>query len=133
MPDLIVLAFLWVLRLLLPAHGKHRAPDARAPQEAPVICGWRKPFGAHLLVRTMPLPEPSRLVPRYLEAWEQTPNDEKTAVLTQQAEKQAARWEKIKQRERRAAAFAAAADLPDPLHYLDDVTDADRVLVGAVA
>nr|BEK66799.1 hypothetical protein KPHV_40260 [Kitasatospora purpeofusca] len=127
MTQLIVLAFLWVLRLLLPAHGEHRA---QAPQEAPAICGWHRPIPAHLLARTMPLPEPARLVPRYLEAWEQTSDAVKAAVLAEHAEAQAERWEQIK---RRAAAFAAETDLPDPLHWLDDVTTPDRVLAGACA
>ncbi|MFD7584166.1 hypothetical protein ACFV84_01835 [Kitasatospora sp. NPDC059811] len=131
MTQLIVLAFLWALRLLLPARGEHRAaPVPQKPQEAPVICGWQRPMPVHLLVRTMPLPEPSRIVPLYLVAWERTPDDEKTAVLEQQAAEQAEHWEKIR---RRAAAFAAQVDLPDPLHWLDDVTTADRVLTGAVA
>ncbi|AUY52313.1 hypothetical protein [Streptomyces sp. CB01881] len=133
MTQLIVLATVWVLRWLLPARGEHRAPDAQVPPTPPVICGWRKPFGAHLLIRTMPLSEPPRLVPRYLEAWEQTPDGEKTAVLQRQAKEQAPCWEKIRQRERQAAAFAAEAGLPDPLHYLGDATNKNRVLVGAVA
>ncbi|MEV7772934.1 hypothetical protein [Kitasatospora sp. NPDC086791] len=130
MTDLIVLAFLWALRLLLPAQGQHRAPDTQAPQPR-VICGWRRPFGAHLLVRTMPVPEPSRLVPLYLEAWEQAPDDEKTAVLARQAEEQAERWEQTR---RRAAAFAAQLDLPDPSHWLDSITTGvPHTLAGAVA
>ncbi|MFJ3221681.1 hypothetical protein ACIPLC_37965 [Kitasatospora sp. NPDC086801] len=129
MTQLIVLAFLWALRLLLPAKGEHRSvPAAQAPQEAPAICGWRRPIPAHLLARTMPLPEPSRMVPLYLVAWERTPEAEKTAVLAQQATEQAEQW---KRTERRAAAFAAQLDLPDPLHWLDSVVTADRVLIGA--
>lgn len=34
------------------------------------------------------------------------------------------------QRERRAAAFAAQLDLPDPLHYLDDAIGSDGALIG---
>ncbi|MFJ6617219.1 hypothetical protein ACIQOW_06490 [Kitasatospora sp. NPDC091335] len=130
MTQLIVLAALWALRLLLPARGEHRAPNAQAPQEAPAICGWRRPFPAHLLIRSMPLPEPTRVVPLYLEAWEQIPDGEKAAVLKKQAAEQMEEWVKT---ERRTAAFAAQLDLPDPLHWLDDATTADRVLTGAVA
>ncbi|WP_329488000.1 hypothetical protein OG618_15515 [Kitasatospora sp. NBC_01246] len=130
MTQFIVLAFLWVLRLLLPACGEHRAPDVQAPQGARCICGWRRPFPAHLLVRTMPLPELPRLVPLYLEAWEQAPDDEKAAVRKRQAMEQAERWEQTR---RRAAAFAAQLDLPGPLHWLDDATDAHRVLAGVGA
>ncbi|MEU7096039.1 hypothetical protein [Kitasatospora aureofaciens] len=71
-----------------------------------------------------------RLIPQYLIKWEQTPEDEKAAVLTRQAQEQAGQWEKTRQRKRRAAAFAASAGLPDPLHYLDDVTDAHGALIG---
>ncbi|MEE1823273.1 hypothetical protein PUR61_13895 [Streptomyces sp. BE20] len=130
MTQLIVLAFLWALRLLLPARGGHRAPDARAAQDGRGICGWYRPFPVHLLVRNMPLPESSRLVPAYLEAWEQTPDSEKAAVLAQQAEEQAERW---RQTQRRAAAFAVQLDLPDPLYWPDDATTADRVLAGVGA
>ncbi|MEV7024421.1 hypothetical protein [Kitasatospora sp. NPDC093558] len=131
MAKLTVLVILWVLRRVLPARGEHRSIPIRPEhREAPAICGWHRPIPAHLLARTMPL-GPAPLVPRYLDAWEQTPPTEKVAVLKQQADTHAARWEKIRQR--RAAAFAAQLDLPDPLHWLDDATDGHGVLTGAGA
>ncbi|MBV6698506.1 hypothetical protein KV557_15440 [Kitasatospora aureofaciens] len=130
MAKLTVLVILWVLRRVLPARGEHRSVPIRPERrETPVICGWHRPIPAHLLARTMPL-DSLRLIPRYLVAWEETPADQKTAQLERHAKDRAAQWEKIQQRSRRAAAFAAQLDLPDPLHWLDNATDGHGVLTG---
>lgn len=84
MRDSIVRALLWALRILLPARGHHRSqhrPAVPAPQSAPpappapspfVICGPHKPIPAHVLARTMPIPDDTRpVVPLYLAMWEQ--------------------------------------------------------------
>ncbi|MEW1549325.1 hypothetical protein [Streptomyces tsukubensis] len=76
MRDSIARAFAWVLRLCLPARGRHRAPE---PPDPVVICAPRTPVPAHVLARTLPSPDPFRIPPymdpghveRRREAWKQ--------------------------------------------------------------
>ncbi|GHF37089.1 hypothetical protein [Streptomyces morookaense] len=86
MRDAIARALLWVLRLLLPAHGRHDgrrctpamvpvstapAPVPTPPTQSPyVICGGHKPIPPHHLARYILPPDTRPLVPRYLVAWE---------------------------------------------------------------
>lgn len=43
MRDAIARALIWVLRALLPAHGRHGAPDATTPRPEPVS-PWSRPW-----------------------------------------------------------------------------------------
>ncbi|MFE1960921.1 hypothetical protein [Streptomyces sp. NPDC059479] len=43
MRDSIARALVWVLRMVLPAKGDHRAPNAATPEPAPVRA-WSKPW-----------------------------------------------------------------------------------------
>ncbi|MFJ3220326.1 hypothetical protein ACIPLC_30950 [Kitasatospora sp. NPDC086801] len=122
MIQLIVLALLWALRLLLPARGKHRAPweqgeaaEQRPANTLPLCSGFRQPIPPHVIARTiMPEWEPVRM---HVIAHTEHYVTEAAAV-----------------RARRAAAFAAALDLPDPSHWLDTVvTGVPHTLAGAVA
>ncbi|PSJ29538.1 hypothetical protein B7P34_06625 [Streptosporangium nondiastaticum] len=85
MRDRIARALEWVLRLLLPTPGKHRAVYRSAPHvtpptdlskdnpspSRPVICAPRTPIPVHVLVRTMPIPPSTRpLVPLYMQHWQ---------------------------------------------------------------
>ncbi|WP_030057151.1 MULTISPECIES: hypothetical protein [Streptomyces] len=122
MTQLIVLAFLWALRALLPARGRHRTSwDQReaAPQRPantlPLCSGFRQPIPPHVIARTI-MPE-----------WE--PVRAHVIAHTEHYATEAAAT-----RARRAAAFAAALDLPDPEHWLDTVvTGVPHTLAGAVA
>lgn len=153
MRHLIALALLWALRLVLPARGQHR----RRPLA--VICGPTEPVQLTMPKRvicapTRPIPvldlretaqhQPSDLVPRYLVAFERMSPADRAAVTSRQAALSAKRWARVEQwaqqqetaaqRTRRAAAFAAQLDLPDPLHWLDSiVTGVPHTLAGAVA
>ncbi|MFJ1708585.1 hypothetical protein [Kitasatospora sp. NPDC088346] len=98
-----------------------------------IICASVRPISARELAATL-LDLPSRLVPRYLVAFERMTPAEQAAVRRRQEVESAKRWarveqwaqvlqdEKREQQRRRAAAFAAALDLPDPLHWLDELT-----------
>lgn len=89
MANVIVLAILWVLRLLLPAKGRHRTPDPRGE-----ICGWTHPIPVHVLARTVPLNGGDHeLIRPYVLAWER---------------------ERQRQEERRATLAAVVAGEPDP-------------------
>ncbi|MEU9608322.1 hypothetical protein [Streptomyces sp. NPDC048057] len=69
MRDLIVRACTWLLRLLVPARGRHRAP-ADSPRPAPVvICAPRTPIPVHVLARTMPPPPRTFRIPPYMGPW----------------------------------------------------------------
>ncbi|SOB83119.1 hypothetical protein SAMN06272789_3317 [Streptomyces sp. 1331.2] len=102
--------------------GQRRAPwdrDECTPQRPantlPLCSGIRQPIPPHVVART--------LMPK----WE--PVRPHVIAYTRQAADEAAR-----QRNRRAAAFATALDLPDPLHWLDTVTSGvPHTLAGAVA
>jgi hypothetical protein len=106
MRDTIACALTWVLRLLLPARGRHSAGHVLAhqappPQSAYVICGPTRPIPAHVLARTLPIPESTRpLVPLYLMAWEREQG-----------------FERRQQRERRRAGVAASMGYDYPYSY----------------
>ncbi|MFF2618116.1 hypothetical protein [Kitasatospora sp. NPDC058046] len=106
MTQLIVLAALWVLRLLLPAHGQHRAPQ---------------PFAAPMVPARLPVSEPSTPAP-----CEPTPEPERqymgplirphidhAAWLAELDEMQRDYNERQRQRERREALRAVARNRPD--------------------
>ncbi|WKK20981.1 hypothetical protein QZH56_18995 [Streptomyces olivoreticuli] len=116
MRDVIARLLTWVLRMLLPAHGRHsgtRPSTAQTPPTPPpyVICGPRKPTPPHVLARTMPIPEGTRpLVPLFIQEW-----------IKQEEERE-------RQRERCLAAVAASMgyDYPNP-----ETFDRVRVAVSA--
>lgn len=154
MRHLIARALRCTLCLVLPARGQHRRPRPLA-----VICGPTEPVQLAVPKRvicapTRPVPvlnlretihhQPSNLVPRYLAAYERMAPAERRAVEQRQAAESAERWARVEQwaqqteaatqRNRRAALFAAALDLPDPHHWLDSVTTGvPHTLAGAVA
>ncbi|WBP89598.1 hypothetical protein [Kitasatospora cathayae] len=94
------------------------APEPKTPALGTIpkhVIDWRQPLEG----------EANRIVRPYTpEAVEAPPQHPVTLVGTAPAKNV---------RERRAAAFAAQLDLPDPLHWLDDATTTDRVLTGAGA
>ncbi|GAB7185965.1 hypothetical protein ATKI12_5796 [Kitasatospora sp. Ki12] len=156
MRNLILGTLLRVCRFLLTPSGRHPATRGTiAPNPAPspmrANCAQNRPVPAHLLALTIPL-TPPRLIPPYLAAWEALPDETKEAQRQANVRTAWPRWEKVRHTElsrrlarpqraeqpsvmaaRRACAFAATLDLPDPVHYLDDATNADRELIGAVA
>lgn len=104
MRDTIARALTWVLRILLPAQGRHSAGhvlahQASTAQPAYVICGPTRPIPAHVLARTLPIPESTRpLVPLYMVVWERD-------------------FERRQQHERRRAAAAASMGHDYPYTY----------------
>ncbi|MEV7925277.1 hypothetical protein [Kitasatospora sp. NPDC088779] len=157
MRHLILAALLRACRLLLAPTGRRRAPGAAPAHTTPPAPAWadcsrNQPVPAHLLALTIPLP-PTRLIPPYLELWEALPENEKEAQRRARVREAWPQWVKIQRAElnrrvvraqerkgqpslvaaRRACAFAATLNLPDPLHYLDDATNDARELVGAVS
>ncbi|MFE0423487.1 hypothetical protein [Streptomyces sp. NPDC058953] len=75
MRDLILRTLERVLRLVVPAHGRHRHTGSRRRgthrdirRRAPlVICAPARPVHAHTLRRTMPAPGRTFRVPPYME------------------------------------------------------------------
>ncbi|WP_327073359.1 hypothetical protein OG196_15325 [Kitasatospora purpeofusca] len=145
MRNLILAALSWVCRHLLAPSGRHRAATPnRATAPTWVTCTQNRPVPAHLLALTVPLTSP-RLVPPYLTAWEALPEREKNAQRLSHAQNALSRWDetvadlvrrgRMPSREAiaRVELWAASLNLPDPLHYLDDITAPDGVLIGAVA
>ncbi|MBB5934603.1 hypothetical protein [Streptomyces zagrosensis] len=66
MRDLISRALIWVLRLLLPARGRHTALHAPASEPVtlpPVICAPTTPIPVHVLARSIPSPWRHRVGP----------------------------------------------------------------------
>ncbi len=149
MPYLILLALAWAVRTLRPHWGIRRTarptPTPAGPirlvligqrraswdrDEPPVIpalntrpacSAIRQPFPLHVVARTI-LPVPD-LIRGHVRAY-----------TRQQAEENARQAEEnARQIERRAAAFAAALDLPDPIHWLDSVTTDAPMLTGVGA
>ncbi|WP_414169824.1 hypothetical protein ACMATS_31695 [Streptoverticillium reticulum] len=125
MRDLIVRILLWVLRILLPAHGKHGggrctppaadpvstppAPTSALPAQPPYeICGGHKPIPPHHLARYILPPDTRPLVPRFMEEHEKG-----------QAKEQERAAERERQRQRCVALVAAALgyDYPNPERY----------------
>ncbi|MFG2912732.1 hypothetical protein ACGF0D_07550 [Kitasatospora sp. NPDC048298] len=151
MTQLIVLAFLWALRLLLPARGTHR--------RALVICGPVEPFRLTVPKRVICAParpisvldlretvhsNPGPLVRPHVIAWERMTPAQQEVIRQHNAEETQRKWAAIiaaelardadDHRRRRAALFAAALDLPDPEHWLDSITTGvPHTLGGAVA
>ncbi|MGW3075077.1 MULTISPECIES: hypothetical protein [unclassified Kitasatospora] len=151
MTQLIVLAALWVLRLLLPARGEHRrrtlvicGPEVfRLAVPKRVICAPTRPVSLLDLRETVQYC-PGPLVRPHLIAWERMTPAQQEVIQRRHADDMARRWEAIvvaelardanDQRRRRAALFAAALDLPDPMHWLDSITTGvPHTLAGAVA
>jgi hypothetical protein len=109
MRDRIARTLVWVLHIVLPARGRHRAPE---PSPAVfVICAPRTPIPPHVLARTVPVRWPVR-VPPYLREW----------IDAQEAE-----WERQRQRRVSAAAAALGYDVP----FAFDGTDVARVGMSA--
>ncbi|MGW3073513.1 hypothetical protein [Kitasatospora sp. NPDC001132] len=151
MTQLIVLAALWVLRLLLPAHGEHRRKSLvicgpgvfQLVVPRRVICAPTRPVSLLDLRETVQRC-PGPLVRPHLIAWERMTPAQQEVIQQRHADDMARRWEAIvvaelardasDQRRRRAALFAAALDLPDPMHWLDSITTGvPHTLAGAVA
>ncbi|MEU5160434.1 hypothetical protein AB0G74_12595 [Streptomyces sp. NPDC020875] len=68
MRDLIVRALTWTLHQLLPARGRHRAPEPSRPVPV-VICAPQSPIPVHVLARTMPPPPRTFRIPPYMGPW----------------------------------------------------------------
>ncbi len=145
MRNRILATLSWVCRHLLAPSGRHRAATPnRAAAPTWVTCTQNRPVPAHLLALTVPLASP-RLVPPYLTAWESLPEEDKKVQRLSHAHSGWPRWEKTiadlarrgmmpsRDAIARAELWAASVDLPDPPHFLDDITAPDGVLIGAVA
>ncbi|MEU9047222.1 MULTISPECIES: hypothetical protein [unclassified Kitasatospora] len=161
MRHLIALALRAALRLVLSARGQHRRPRPLVVICGPtepvqltvpkrVICASARPIPAHVLARTMPLPAPGRLVPRWLELWERTPEAQQREERARLAEAAWPRWQRTyhaemirrkdqaedqeqARRARRVSLFATAYELPDPAECWAELTDAAPAMAGAVA
>ncbi|MEU5974270.1 hypothetical protein [Streptomyces sp. NPDC047315] len=69
MRDPIVHVLTWLLRLLVPARGRHRAPSTTTRPAPVVICAPRTPIPVHVLARTMPAPPRTFRIPPYMGPW----------------------------------------------------------------
>nr|WP_123075229.1 hypothetical protein [Streptomyces sp. ADI95-16] len=97
MRDSIARALFWVLRILLPAHGRHAAVPAPRPEPLPlVICAPTTPIPVHVLARSIPSPWHHRVGP-----W----------LLAREAE-QTLELHMIRQRRRAAALATMGVDYP---------------------
>ncbi|MFC5667397.1 hypothetical protein ACFP3U_31070 [Kitasatospora misakiensis] len=154
MRHFIVLALRALLRLVLPARGRHRrlrplvvvcAPTEPVELAKPrrIICAPTRPVSV-LDLRETVHQQPSSLAPAYLVAFERMTASQQDQARRRGANEMADRWAKIiefelkrnadDQRRRRAALFAAALDLPDPEHWLDSITTGvPHTLAGKVA
>ncbi|MFG2906213.1 hypothetical protein ACGF13_14235 [Kitasatospora sp. NPDC048286] len=151
MTQLIVLAFLWALRLLFPARGKHRCPvlvicvpiePIRLTVPKRTICAPTRPISV-LSLRETVQHQPGPLVRPHVIAWERMTPAQQEVIRQGKAEEAEQKWAAIitaelardtdDQRKRRAALFAAALDLPDPSHWCDSITTGvPHTLAGAV-
>ncbi|MFB7906374.1 hypothetical protein ACFC1T_08105 [Kitasatospora sp. NPDC056076] len=109
---------------------------------AHVICAPVRPISVFDLRETA-CTAPTTLVPRYMVAFEGMASNEQEALRQRFAAEADRRWSltlaaeldnEDDRRRRRAAAFAAALDLPDPVHWLDNIaTGIPHALAGTAA